>query len=95
MYGSCVGTSIVPTAYVVGSIVPPVVDDEDLVRVANSRQAVGDDNDGAPGREAGQGQVDVPLGSGISHNLQLGFSLGFNVPKYTKSGAAVGCGVDK
>ena len=44
---------------------PPVVDDEDLVGVAHGGQAVGDDDDGAPGRQAGQGGVDVALGGRV------------------------------
>ena len=42
-----------------------VIDDEDLIGVAHGGQAVGDHDDGAPDRQAGQGQVDVALGGGI------------------------------
>ena len=44
---------------------PSVVNDEDLVGVAHGGQAVGDDNDGASGGQAGQGLVDVALGGGV------------------------------
>ena len=43
---------------------PTAVHDEDLIGVAHGRQAVGDDDDGATRRQAGQGPMNVPLGGG-------------------------------
>ena len=44
---------------------PTAVHDEDLIGVAHGRQAVGDDDDGATRRQAGQGPMNVPLGGGV------------------------------
>ena len=41
------------------------VDDEDLVGVTDRGQAVGDDDDGPPGRQPGQGLMDVALGGRV------------------------------
>ena len=41
------------------------VDDEDLVGITDRGQAMGDDDDGPPSRQPGQGLVDVTLGGRV------------------------------
>jgi hypothetical protein len=49
----------------------PVLQDDDQVGVADRREAVGDDECGAPVQEALQGALDLPLGADVDRARRL------------------------